>query len=124
MTKKYYSIHEMMSMFDISSRTIRYYEEIGLIQSVEREFPNQQRTFTNQQRRRLKLILRGKRLGFSLNEIKEMVNLVEQNPTGEEEKKQIIAYANQKLEELEEKIQELQTTKEEILAHRQRFLNE
>ncbi|CAM4151621.1 MerR family transcriptional regulator [Bacillus manliponensis] len=124
MTEKYYSIHEMMSLFDVSSRTIRYYEELGLIQSLERELPNQQRTFTDSQRRRLKLILRGKRLGFSLNEIKEMVDLVEKNPTGEEEKRRIIAYADQKLQEIEEKIQELQTTKEEILAHRQRYLSE
>lgn len=124
MTEKYYSIHEMMKIFDVSSRTIRYYEELGLIQSVERELPNQQRTFTDSQRRRLKLILRGKRLGFNLNEIKEMVDLIEHNSTGEEEKKRIIAYADQKLQEIEEKIQELQTTKEEILAHRQRFLDE
>jgi DNA-binding transcriptional MerR regulator len=123
-TEKYYSIHEMMTLFDVSSRTIRYYEELGLIQSVERELPNQQRTFTDSQRRRLKLILRGKRLRFSLHEIKEMVDLIEHNPTGEEEKKRIIAYADQKVQELEEKIQELQTTKEEILAHRQCFLNE
>ena len=112
-----------MSMFDISSRTIRYYEEVGLIQSEERELPNQQRTFTDKQRRRLKLILRGKRLGFSLNEIKEMVDLFENNPTGEEEMKRILSYTNQKLQDIEEKIQELQTTKAEILVHRKRFLN-
>jgi DNA-binding transcriptional MerR regulator len=123
-TEKYYSIHEMMMMFDVSSRTIRYYEELGLIHSIERALPNQQRTFSDSQRRRLKLILRGKRLGFSLHEIKEMVDLIEHNSTGEEGKERIIAYADQKIKELEEKIQELQTTKEEILAHRQRFLDE
>jgi DNA-binding transcriptional MerR regulator len=122
MPEKEYSISEMASMFDISTRTIRYYEEVGLIRSEERNLQNQQRLFTNQQRRRLKLILRGKRLGFSLHEIKEMVNLYENNPTGEKEKQRILEYADQKLHEIEEKILELQTAKADILAHKERFL--
>ncbi|MBS4174224.1 MerR family DNA-binding protein [Bacillus sp. FJAT-49736] len=124
MAEREFLISEIASMFDISSRTIRYYEELGLINSEQRVEPNQQRVFTDSQRRRLKLILRGKRLGFSLDEIREMVNLYENNPTGEAEKQRILEYSDRKLQEIEEKILDLQTVKSEILAHRERLLNE
>jgi DNA-binding transcriptional MerR regulator len=122
--ERLYSIGELASMFDISPRTIRYYEEVGLLVSETRASPTQQRYYTNSERRRLKLILRGKRLGFSLQEIKEMVNLYESNPTGEEERKRILAYADQKLQEIDEKIAELEMMKSEILVHREKFLRE
>jgi DNA-binding transcriptional MerR regulator len=111
-------------MFDISPRTIRYYEEVGLLASETRVSPSQQRYYTNAERRRLKLILRGKRLGFSLQEIKEMVDLYESNPTGEEKRRRILAYADQKLQEIDEKIAELEMMKADILANREKFLRE
>jgi len=124
MAKREYLISEIATMFDISSRTIRYYEEIGLIRSEQRGQSSQQRVFADSQRRRLKLILRGKRLGFRLEEIREMVDLYENNPTGEMEKRRILEYSDRKLQEIEEKIIDLETIKVEILAHRQRLLNE
>lgn len=119
-----YTISELASMFDISSRTIRYYEEIGMLTSEMRESMTKQRSYTNKERRRLKLILRGKKLGFSLQEIKEMVELYESNPKGEDESQRIIAFANRKIGELEEQMQQLKILKEEIEAHKERFLGE
>lgn len=119
-----YTISELASMFDISSRTIRYYEEIGMLTSETRESMTKQRSYTNKERRRLKLILRGKKLGFSLQEIKEMVELYESNPEGTEEKQRIINFANRKIGELEEQIQQLKILKEEIEVHKERFLGE
>ncbi|WML29622.1 MerR family DNA-binding transcriptional regulator [Neobacillus sp. OS1-32] len=55
-----FSISELAAMFDISSRTIRYYEEIGMLSSETRESLTKQRKYTNQERRRLKMILREK----------------------------------------------------------------
>lgn len=120
----FYTISELASMFDVSSRTIRYYEEIGMLTSETRESLTKQRCYSNRERRRLKMILRGKKLGFSLQEIKEMVALYESNPEGTEEKKRIIELANQKVQEIEEQILELQILKEEILSHKSRFLQE
>lgn len=117
-----YSISELASMFDISSRTIRYYEEVGLLSSESRDSNTQQRYYTNAERRRLKLILRGKKLGFSLQEIKEMVDLYESNPEGEEEVRRIVQYADRKLQEIEEQISELEMLKAEIMAHKEKFL--
>lgn len=115
---KVFSISELAAMFDISSRTIRYYEELGLLTSLNRETLTKQRYYPNKERRRLKLILRGKKLGFSLQEIKEMIDLYESNPDGEEEKKRIIAFADRKLIEIDEQIFQLQLLKTEIIAHK------
>ena len=119
--ERLYTISELAVMFDISSRTIRYYEEVGLLASESRESLTKQRCYTNIERRRLKLILRGKKLGFSLQEIKEMVDLYESKPEGEEEKKRIIQFADRKLEEIEEQILHLQTLKADILAYKEKY---
>ncbi|QOR66947.1 MerR family DNA-binding protein [Cytobacillus suaedae] len=119
-----FTISELASMFDISSRTIRYYEEIGMISSINRDSLTQQRSYTNNERRRLKKILRGKKLGFSLQEIKEMIQLYESNPEGDDEKKRIIDYADRKLEEINEQISQLEILRDEILAHKEKYIQE
>ncbi|MEQ2526833.1 MerR family DNA-binding protein [Bacillaceae bacterium CLA-AA-H227] len=122
--EKFFTISELASMFDISSRTIRYYEEMGMLTSITRESLTKQRSYSNTERRRLKLILRGKKLGFSLQEIKEMIDLYESNPEGKAEKERIIEFADKKLKEIDEQILQLQILKEEIFTHRERFLQE
>lgn len=122
--KRLFSISELATMFDISSRTIRYYEEIGMLTSESRESLTKQRSYTNQERRRLKMILRGKKLGFSLQEIKEMIDLYESNPKGVEEKKKIIAYADRKIQEINEQIQQLQILRDEIISHKEKYIQE
>lgn len=67
-----YSISELAREFDITSRTIRYYEAEGLV-SPARE--GQKRIYSASDRVRLALVLRGKRLGFSLAEAKEIIDL-------------------------------------------------
>lgn len=67
-----YSITELAKEFGVTTRTIRHYEEQGLLS------PKRERTiriFNNRDRVRLKLALRGKRLGFSLNDIRELFEL-------------------------------------------------
>ncbi len=67
-----YTISELAKEFDVTTRTIRHYEDEGLL-SPQREGTN--RLFSSRDRVRLKLALRGKRLGFSLAEIRELFNL-------------------------------------------------
>lgn len=121
-TEKLFSISELAAMFDISSRTIRYYEEIGMLTSGIRDSLSQQRSYTNKERRRLKMILRGKKLGFSLQEIKEMIELYELNPEGEDEKKRIIEHADRKIQEIEEQIIQLQMLRDDILTHKEKYI--
>ena len=118
MEKKEYTISELAKEFDISPRTIRYYEEIGLL-SPKRTKGNQ-RIFSRKDRARLKLILRGKRLGFSLEEIREMVEMYEVSEP--EQIRVTLKYGEKKLKEIEERIQELQMLKEDLLAIRERLI--
>ena len=67
-----YSISELAQEFDITPRTIRYYEDEGLI-TPSRE--GQTRIYSHKDKIRLKLTLRGKRLGFSLAEIRELFDM-------------------------------------------------
>lgn len=67
-----FSISDLAKEFDITTRTIRFYESEGLILPARN---GQTRIYTDADRVKLKLILRGKRLGFSLLESKDLINL-------------------------------------------------
>jgi DNA-binding transcriptional MerR regulator len=76
-----YSISELAREFNITTRTIRFYEDQGLL-TPGRQGRN--RVYDRRDRTRLKLALRGKRLGLSLSEIKEILELFDTSPTGEQ----------------------------------------
>jgi DNA-binding transcriptional MerR regulator len=72
-----YGIADLAREFDVTTRTLRFYEDEGLI---EPQRQGQRRIFSARDRVRLKLILRGKRLGFSIGEIREIINLYDAPP--------------------------------------------
>ncbi len=72
-----YSIAELAREFDVTTRTIRFYEDQGLIAPARR---GQTRIYRQRDRTRLKLILRGKRLGFSLQEVADIIRLYDEEP--------------------------------------------
>ncbi len=74
-----WSIGELAEQFETTLRTIRHYEELGLISPGR---IGQQRVYTERDRVRLQLILRGKRLGFTLDEIAHIIDLYD-DPPGE-----------------------------------------
>nr|WP_026106192.1 MerR family DNA-binding transcriptional regulator [Halomonas jeotgali] len=84
-SKRTYSISELSREFDITTRSIRFYEDQGLINPSRR---GQTRVFSTKDRVRLKLILRGKRMGFSLAETRELFELWDETLLGNE--KQLI----------------------------------
>ena len=73
-----YGIAELAREFGVTTRTIRYYEDKGLL-SPRRK--GQRRVYAPRDRVRLRLIMRGKRLGFSLDEIRELIDLYDVDPT-------------------------------------------
>jgi len=97
-----YSISDLAREFQVTTRTIRHYEDSALL-NPEREGRN--RIYNARDRVRLNLIVRGKRLGFSLKEIKEMLDLYDA-PQGE-------------VGQLQHFIEKMRTRREELL--RQRF---
>jgi DNA-binding transcriptional MerR regulator len=72
-----YSITDLAREFDLTTRAIRFYEDVGLIAPARR---GTTRIYGPRDRTRLKLILRGKRLGFSLQEIAAMIDLYDAPP--------------------------------------------
>ena len=74
-----FSIGDLASELGVTTRTIRYYEERGLI--APQRSNGRQRIYTRKDRGRLKLLLRAKGIGFDLEEIKEVFQIYETNPT-------------------------------------------
>ncbi len=72
MTEKTMTIREMCDAFNVTPRTLRFYEAKELLFPIRE---GQKRLFTRRDRARLKLILRGKRFGFSLEEIRQLLDL-------------------------------------------------
>lgn len=83
---KTYSITELSKEFQITPRSIRHYEDEGLI-APQRN--GSQRIYTKGDRVRLQLILRGKRIGFSLAEIREIITLYD-SPSGQEKQTRLL----------------------------------
>ena len=79
--KQTYSISELAKEFDVTTRSIRFYEDQELLKPSRR---GQTRIFSSKDRVRLKLILRGKRMGFSLAETKELFDLWDETLSGNE----------------------------------------
>jgi len=73
-----YGIAELAREFDVTTRTIRFYEDKGLLRPQRQ---GQRRIYSPRDRVRLRLIMRGKRLGFSLSEIREMIELYDDDPS-------------------------------------------
>jgi len=99
--EKTYSITELSKEFDITPRSIRHYEQEQLI-SPQRQ--GSQRIYNKGDRVRLQLILRGKRIGFSLAEIREIIKMYD-SPSGEKKQTQLLL---SKIEERREALSQQQ----------------
>ncbi|MBE9639106.1 MerR family transcriptional regulator [Salipiger mangrovisoli] len=77
------TIREMCDLFEVTPRTLRFYEQKELLFPIRE---GQKRLFTRRDRARLKLILRGKRFGFSLEEIRQLLELYDK---GDQQRTQI-----------------------------------
>lgn len=107
MKGKRYSISDLSTEFDITPRSIRFYEDQGLLSPVRK---GRQRVFNDRDHVRLMLILRGKRLGFSLAEIKEIIEIYDAKSGG---KKQLVYFLDkirQRRASLEQQQQDIEDT--------------
>lgn len=104
-----FAIADLAKEFDISTRTIRFYESKGLL-SPERVGAT--RIFRRRDRARLILILRGKRLGFSLRDISDYLSLYDANRT--QQAHLLIGKVNERLAALERQRDDLETTINEL----------
>jgi DNA-binding transcriptional MerR regulator len=109
--REYYSISELTKEFDISTRTLRFYEDEGLIQPVRR---GRTRLFRPSDRHLVRQILRGKRLGFSINEIREIIQIYREPPGEVGQLKLLIARINEKKDDLRQKRRDIEETLTEL----------
>lgn len=98
------NIREMCDQFDVTPRTLRFYEAKELLFPVRE---GQRRLFTKRDRARLKLILRGKRFGFSLEEIRQLLELYHMDDGQEEQLSKSYILAEKHLADMEAQKAEL-----------------
>ncbi|MBC7357288.1 MAG: MerR family DNA-binding transcriptional regulator [Desulfacinum sp.] len=113
-TQQTFTISQLAAQLDISPRAIRFYEEKGLISP--RRTPGNQRIYTAKDRARLKLILRGKRFGFSLDEIAEMIGMADTDVDEVAQIERSLAYGRKKLEEIRDRMRDLILLEQDLLA--------
>jgi len=111
MTDKTMTIREMCDSFDVTPRTLRFYEQKELLFPVR---DGQKRLFTRRDRARLKLILRGKRFGFSLEEIRQLLDLYDMGDQQATQLARTFELAKKHLAEMEAQRDELQIAIEEL----------
>lgn len=113
MTEQLMTIREMCEAFDVTARTLRFYESKELLFPVRE---GQKRLFTKRDRARLKLILRGKRFGFSLEDIRQLLDLYNRDQTQELQLTKAYAIARERLAQMEAQRDELTVAIDELRA--------
>ena len=112
-----YTITELAREFDITPRAIRFYEDQGLISPKREGAGGRTRVYGSRERTRLKLTLRGKRLGLTLSEIKDLVDMYESPKDSSAQLKRFLAVLAQHRELLERQREDIDITLDEIAAH-------
>ena len=112
-----YTISDLAKEFDLTTRAIRFYEDMGLLQP-ERSGPGgRNRVYSTRDRARLKLTLRAKRLGLSLTEAKDIIDMYDSpRDTGAQLKKFLQVLALHRVQ-LEDQMADLQANLEEVKEH-------
>lgn len=108
-----FTIGELAREFEVTTRAIRFYEDRGLLQP---ERIGRQRVYGARERTRLKLTLRGKRLGLKLSEVKALVDMYESRRDTEPQLRSFLGVLARHRSELEQRLGDLQATLAEVLA--------
>jgi DNA-binding transcriptional MerR regulator len=115
-----YTISELAREFDVTPRTIRFYEDQGLLAPKRAGAGGRQRVYSQRDRTRLKLTLRGKRLGLSLSEVRDLVDMYESPADTVPQLTRFLAVLARHRETLAQQLTDLQETLAEIEAHEAR----
>ena len=112
-----YTITELAREFDITPRAIRFYEDQGLLTPKREGTGGRTRVYSARERTRLKLTLRGKRLGLTLSEIKSLVDMYESPKDSAAQLNSFMLVLARHREILEQQREDLEVTLAEIEAH-------
>jgi len=115
-----YTISELSREFGVTPRTIRFYEDHGLLAPTRTGTGGRQRSYSQRDRTRLKLTLRGKRLGLSLSEIRDLIDMYD-SPSGTvAQLESFLAVLARHRRTLEQQLRDLTETLAEIATHEAR----
>jgi DNA-binding transcriptional MerR regulator len=109
--QKYYTITELTREFGVSTRTLRFYEDEGLIHPERR---GRTRLFRAADRRLILEILRGRRIGFTIAEIREIIQVYKEPPGELGQLKMLMKHVDQKRDELRQKRKDIEETLAEL----------
>lgn len=111
MTDNVMTIRQMCEAFDVTPRTLRFYEAKELLSPIRQ---GQRRLFTRRDRARLKLILRGKRFGFSLEDLRQLLDLYDKGDQQHAQMSRAFEVAQERLAEMEKQRDELEAAIAEL----------
>lgn len=112
-----FTITELAQEFDVTPRAIRFYEDMGLLEPTR---AGRQRVYSHRDRTRLKLTLRGKRLGLSLSEIKQLVEMYDSPADTAPQLQAFLQVLRAHRAQLELQLDDLKVTLDEIAQHEAR----
>ncbi len=112
-----FTITELAAEFDITARAIRFYEDVGLLMPGR---AGRNRVYTLRDRTRLKLTLRGKRLGLSLLEIKQLVDMYDSPSDTTQQLTAFLGVLGEHRRQLEQQREDIEITLAEIAQHEMR----
>ena len=112
-----YTISDLAKEFDLTTRAMRFYEDMGLLQPQREGAGGRNRVYTARDRTRLKLTLRAKRLGLSLTEAKDIIDMYDSPRDTGPQLRKFLAILAQHRAQLEEQMTELQGNLEEVKTH-------
>ncbi len=120
MSKRTYSISDLAKEFGITTRTIRFYEDEGLL-APQRE--GQRRIYSARDRTLLKLILRGKRLGFTLAESRALFDMYDPSSGSRHQLQVYLEMLEQKKISIEQQLKDIESMKVDLEDARERCLD-
>ena len=114
---KSFTITELAAEFDVTPRAIRFYEDVGLLEPTR---AGRNRVYSQRERTRLKLTLRGKRLGLSLQEIKQLVDMYDSPSDTKPQLEAFLSVLRSHRQQIELQLEDIRVTLEEIAQHEAR----
>jgi DNA-binding transcriptional MerR regulator len=117
MATQTYTISDLAKEFDLTTRAMRFYEDMGLLQPQRTGPGGRNRLYSSRDRTRLKLTLRAKRLGLSLTEAKDIIDMYDSPRDTGPQLKKFLTILSQHRKQLEDQMADLQAQLDEVKVH-------
>lgn len=118
-----YTISELASEFDVTARTIRFYEDQGLLSPTRAGPSGTKRVYSQRDRTRLRLTLRGKRLGLTLAQLRELLDMYESKADTRQQLQAYLDTLGEHKQKLNQQLEDLHLSLAEVEAQERRVID-